>query len=360
MAIKKRMPVFWKVYIAVGVLLLAALGVWLLFLVGWLSDFEASQPKYAAEKTFNEYFADFDAEKFVRECEKNGGLLETAENITAYLEKLTDGKKLSYKKVSSGMEDSYKYIVLCDEKTKIASFSLAEDTAAGGKFKTYKTVSLELFYDSNTKYTIEAPKGYSVLVNGKELGGENITKDDIPTESCDYMPEGVSGIYNTVYTVKGLLSAPTVEVTAPNGIKATVESKDSTFTVKPVYDSELEVEYKDWILEGAEKYAKYSQYDWRVSATGFGQVAPFFDPTSELYESIRTVENMFVIEYDKYEFTDMTASEFTRYDDNTFSCRVQYTQKLYKGNDVYDDFVDQILYLRRVEGEFRIYEMKVN
>lgn len=357
----KKPSVFWKIYGILTAVLLVALFIWLAFLYSWLGDFEASQPKYVAEDTFNEYFADFDAMEYVSKCYDESLFVETKEHIAEYLENLTANKKITYKKVSSGMDDCYKYIVVAgEEEVKFASFFIVEDKENTGKFKNYRADGFEIFTSNSSVITIEVPKGYSVILNGKELSDSFISEDDIATPSCDHMPEGVTGLLYTKYTVKGLLSVPVVAVTDNNGDTAKIDISDKNYKAEPVYDTSLSDEYTDWILEGVEKYAKYSQYDSKVNVTGFNQVAPYFDPSSDLYESIKTMDNMFVIHYDKFEFTDMSASEFFRYDENTFSCRVQYTQKLYKGKDVYDDFVDQTLYLRNVDGKFLIYDMKVN
>lgn len=361
MARKKKMPIFWRVFWIMTALFFLGLGIWLICLNSWLSEFESVQPKHLAEDTFDKYFKDFDAEEYVKMCSTEKGVLETTDNIVAYLESVTDGKEITYKKVSTGMDSGYKYVVLAgEEETKFASFMLVDDTKEGDKFTTYKADNFEIYTDSKHKVTVEAPKGYGVYINSTLLDESYVTENDVPTTSCDYVPEGVSGLYYTVYTVEGLLSTPTVTVKDQNGTETAVENTDNKYKASPVYDQALADEYSEWILEGVEKYAKYSQYDSNVNATGFNQVAPYFDPTSELYESIKTVDNMFVIHYDKYEFTDMKASEFYRYDENTFSCRVQYTQNLYKGNNLYDDFVDQTLYLRMVDGEYLIYEMHVN
>ena len=52
MARRKKMSVFWKVFIAFCVAFAVALGGWLYFLTGWLGDYEAAQPKYVAEETY--------------------------------------------------------------------------------------------------------------------------------------------------------------------------------------------------------------------------------------------------------------------------------------------------------------------
>ncbi len=357
----KKMPVFWKIYIGIAVAFCLAIGGWLVWLYGWLGDFEASQPKYVAEETYERYFASFDAKEYVKLCGVDEGSVESEENVIAYLKTVTDGKKTSYKKVASGLEDSTKYIVFAvdgESEVKFASFTLTEKN--GGAFKKYEAGEFEIYTDSKNTVKIEAPKGYQVLVNGKEIGEKYIVENDIPTDSCNHMPEGVDGIYYTKYSLKTLTADPEIKVVTASGAEAVIEKKDNSYKAEIVYDQSLCDEYSEWILEGAELYARYTQYDENVNVVTFKKVAPYFDPESALYESIKTMDNMFVQYYDSYEFTDKTATEFIKYDDNTFSCRVQLTQVMYSKNDVYDDYIDQTLYLRKVDDKFLIYDMQVN
>lgn len=357
----KTMPVFWKIVIAITVIFCIATIGWLVWLYGWLGDFEASQPKYVAEATYERYFESFDAKEYVRLCSIGEDSVESPESIIAYLNSVTKGKSTSYKKVASGLEGSTKYVVFAtdgESEIKFASFTLTEKK--GSSFKKYEAGGYEVYIDSKNSVNIEAPKGYQVLVNGKELSDKYIVENDIETDSCNHMPEGVSGTYYTKYSLKTISADPEIKVLSAGGEAAKIEKTDGVYKAEVIYDESLADEYSEWVLEAAELYARYTQYDEKINVVSFKAVSAYFDPDSELYESIRTLDNDFVQYYDSFKFTDKTATEFVKYDENTFSCRVQLTQLMYSKNDVYDDFIDQTLYLRKVGEEFLIYDMQVN
>ena len=114
----------------------------------------------------------------------------------------------------------------------------------------------------------------------------------------------------------------------------------------------MEKEFSDYVIEAAEAYAAYMQND-----TGFRHVAPYLDDDSELYELTRTTTTAFVIDHNGYSFSDESASEFTRYDDNTFSCRVKLTHTLQKyGSDDYVEFFDVTFFLHKVGDDWLIFD----
>jgi hypothetical protein len=89
----------------------------------------------------------------------------------------------------------------------------------------------------------------------------------------------------------------------------------------------------------------------------WANVKEYFDPSSKLYNSIRTSETSFVIDHSGYRFENESASEFYAYDENTFSCRVSFTQVLTKkGKPDYKDNIDMTVYLRKVGDKFLIYD----
>jgi len=320
-----------------------------------------------AENTFTKYFSSFDASEYFDLCGNDGDFIDSREDIIAYLKAATASGKLTYKRVSEDSDSVIggptKYIVFTtdgEKEEKLASFKLFEKDT-DGPFKDYEAGEFNIYIDNKTAFTVEAPKGYSVSVNGKVLSDKYIEENDIPTDSCNHMPEGVSGIYYTKYLVTMLDKDPVIEIVSEDGVGVPFEmTEKNTYKASPAYDTELSGEYSEWVLEAAELYARYTQYDEKVNVVGFNKVAPYFDPSSELYESIRTMDNMFVQYYDSFEFTDKTAGEFVMYNKDTFSCRVKLTQLMYSGNDVYDDAIDMTLYVRNVDGEFLIYDMQVN
>lgn len=359
MSFVKKKSLFWRVYkisLAVALLLLC-----IVLIVGavFLKDYEASQYKYVAEEVFNTYFKNFDAEKYAKTCSVEGGF-ESVDDIAEALGAITDGKKIEYYRVSSGMEQSYKYIVKADD-VKFASFKLVEDTEAKGRFTTYKATDFQLYIGNAQTVVIEAPADYTVYINGNKIGEDCITEKDIKSEESFHIPDDITGMLYTQYTVENLMTDPEILVTDEDGKQAEVSKKDDgIYRASFVYDESLKDEYNDWILKGMKRYAEYMQHSSNNPVT-FGEIAPYFDPASDLYEDIRTEENMFVWDYDSVDYENDDTSAYVRYDDNTFSCRVTFIQILHKsGENDYKDHLDVTLYLRNVNGKYLIYDMGQN
>lgn len=356
---KKEKSLFWRIYWIALAVAAAIVVVFLIWLMSLLRDYEAAQPKHVAEDIFKTYFENFDADKYAETCSTNGEF-ESTEEIASALRSMTEGKEIKYYRVSSGMEQSYKYIVKADD-VKFASFKLVEDTESKNRFTTYKATDFQLYVNAGESVVIEAPKDYKVYLNGKELGEDKITEKDIKTEESFHIPEEVQNILYNRYTVSGLMSEPQIKVTDASGAAANVEKlENGTYKASFVYDESLKPQYHEWILKGMKRYAEYMQHSSNNPVT-FGEISVYFDPASDLYEDIKTEENMFVWDYDSVEYENADTGEYIKYDDNIFSCRVTFVQILHKtGDEDYKDYLDLTLYLRNVDGEFLIYDMGQN
>lgn len=359
---KGKFPLFWKIYIVAAAVLILLIHGALFWVSSFLKDYEAAQPKHVAQEIFNTYFQDFSPGAYLELCDSSITKYETKENLIAYLDTLVKDAEITYHSVSTGMDDTLQYVVRAGD-TKFASFSLEKDAdGSKGRFTRYKQGDFALYTDAKTKVDVEIPTGYTLYLNGVEADQSCIAEEGIETPSCTHMPEGVSGITMVKYRVDGFIQQPTVEVRSSDGKNAPVEEvKSGVYRASVIPDPELANQYSDWFIEAATKYAIYMQYDSKVAAMRFGSVAPYFDPDSRLYEDIRTVENGFVIEYERYEIKDEKAFNFIRYDDNTFSCRVTLTHILYRpGTENYIDHMDITFYAHKKDGKVLIYDMDSN
>ncbi len=359
---RTRIPLFWKIFIAASAGILILIHGALFWVNGFLRNFEAAQPKHVAEEIFDTYFADFSAGAYLDICEEGAAKYETRDNLITYLDTLTKDAEITYHSVSTGMDDTLQYVVRAGD-TKFAFFTLEEDTEGkSSRFTRYKPGVFALYTDAKTKVNVEIPTGYTLYLNGVEVTEEYIVEKGIETPSCAHMPSGVNGTTLENYRVAGFIQMPSVEVLSPNGQQAPVEEvKKGSYRASVVPDQQLADQYSDWFIEAATKYAIYMQYDSKVAAMRFSSVAPYFDPDSKLYEDIRTVENGFVIEYERYEIKDEKASHFIRYNDDIFSCRVTLTHVLYRrGMDDYVDHLDITFYARENGDQILIYDMDSN
>lgn len=363
MAIKKKFPVFWTVFIICWIVALAALFISLTALRSYLAEYESVQPKYVAETVFDEYFEDYNFTAILNFSESTRNKFETIESLAAYLAKLTDGKTLSYHEISSGMDkDTAKYIVKYEEdgkEIKIASFTLKKSGEKSKKgFGIYSLSGFELFYPANESVKIKVPSGFTPIINGIKIDESYMTESEIPSESCDHMPDGVRGIYYNIYTVDGLVSEPNVKVLTNVGTeeRAAYSEDDGLYIASPVYDEALAAEFSERVITAAEVYSTYMQND-----CAFAKLTPYFEKGTELYKAIRTTATTWVISHDSYEFENAEASEFYRYDENTFSCRVKLTHVLKRKNlEDFRDYVDLTLYLRNIDGTYMVYDRTNN
>lgn len=363
MAIKKKLPVFWTVFIICWVAALAALFISLSALRSYLAEYESVQPKYVAETVFDEYFKNHNYTAVLNFSESTRNKFETIESLSSYLAGLTDEKNLSYHEISSGMDkDTAKYIVKYEEdgkEIKIASFTLKKNGEKSKKgFGIYSLSEFELFYPANETVKIKVPSGFTPIINGIKLDESYLTESEIPSESCEHMPSGVRGIYYNIYTVDGLISTPNIKVLTNVGTEeSTVYSEESgLYIADPVYDDTLAAEFSERVITAAEVYSTYMQND-----CAFAKLNPYFEKNTELYKAIRATATTWVISHDSYEFENAEASEFYRYDENTFSCRVKLTHVLKRKRlEDFRDYVDLTLYLRNVDGTYMIYDRTNN
>jgi len=351
---QRRFPVFYIVLLSLVVLFFAAFAVGLRYVKAFLADYEAALPKYAAEAVFKRYYDAEDKTDLVRASGFTASEYESEEDILKKLDETIGGQPLSYRTVSTGLDGREKYTVKAGDK-KISSFILmksGEKSQYGSDL--YALESVELFLKKDQSASILVPNGYTLKVNGKDASSDAITERDIPTLSCEHMPEGVKGLTYSQYTVSDLLHAPSLTVFAPDGRECALEQDEDRDIPKAhiVYDEALQAEMSEYVLTAAKTYAAFMQMDGTRN-----KVLPYFEKGTPLYDSINTVEYYFVIPHSSYDFEDVKCSEFFRYDDNTFSCRVSFVHVLKKpGMEDFRDFIDITLYLRKVGDQYLIYD----
>lgn len=349
---KRHFPIFYTIYFSVILLVIIAVAIAAAYLVGILGEYEQSQPKYAAEAIYERYFEN--GIKYDELLDISGYELsefESKAELVRYLNEQNSGE-MSYYRVTSGVDAAIcKYIVKMGS-VKICTFTLEADENKDSRFDSYSLASLELYYTPVQSVSVTVPSDTTLYLNGKAADDRYIVESGIKTDSCDYMPVGVDGITLKRYEIDGLLYQPTIEAKTEGGTSCEIsESGDGIYTASVPYDSALEAEWHDKVIDIVKAYAVYMQGD-----SYFGSISGYFEYGSDLYEMIRTVENMFVVSHYAWSFENESASEFYRYDDNTFSCRVSVTHLLHRwGADDYKDFIDMTLYFRKTDGSYYIY-----
>ncbi len=365
--IKRRgFPYFYTILAVLLVLGVCAVAYGLSLLNEWLADYESSQPKYVAEKVFNEYFANPDIERFIKESDYTLSPAESFEDLKKYVTDQIGTGEISYNETAGSIDgDTLKYVVSAGNH-KFAQFTIV-DSGEKTEYNNpiYKLGEYDFFYVVSETYSVKivAPSDATVSVNGFTLDNSYVTETK-ETESCLHMPSKVlhndsptEGIKFSTYVIKDLLY-PTedVRVTDKYGDECKItRDENGSFVADINYDTALEEEYSELAIEFAKGYAKYAQ-----GCGSFGDFGDKMVKESSLYQKIKTLQNQFVHAHDECEFTLEKATEFYRYDAHVFSCRVSFTWHAYRQNapEAYE-YIDMTLYFCEMpeDNGFKIYDM---
>lgn len=316
----------------------------LLWLRGWLTDYEAAQPEAKSQEVFAEIFADPDWEALYDMAGIYDTAYERKEAFAAYMENLVDGRDLTFAKTSTGLSEDRKYVVRMGSE-KIAAFTLVDknkDTAANA-IPDWQLGGVELFFAREEQYFIRKPESGTAYVNGTPLG-DACTVRISSSKAEAYLPSGVSGMRTCTQQVTGLIAEPEVRVLDERGAELPVsyDEKSHTFTWEPAAE-EIGEEEKTTALNAVKTYALYM-----IAKAGEAEVAKYFDRGSEIYKTITDAELGYVQDAQSREFVDEAVSDYCRYNEDVFSVRVSLTLNLYRASgSVKENNIDQSLFFRR-------------
>ncbi len=358
---KRQSSVFYRIFALVWAVLLCLLVVSVFILRSYLADYESTLPQHVAQDMFEKYFTDFDALKILRDTGTEEPEFDTLEDMAARIEDSIKGKELSYSPSSVGLDETKEayYVKYSDGErdVKVAAFTVEKsDKKSKRGFDTYEMGEIELYCIPIEDVVIKAPTGYAVTLNGKNLGEQYATGDPIETESCKYMKDGGVGITYTLYTVPGLYKTPEIKVTTKKGEESAVELKDGVYEAAIVYSAELQERFGQRMINAAKAYATFMQNDCTFRA-----VDPYFLTGTDIYNYIRTTQNMWVIDHDSYYFEDESATEFYEYAEGVYSCRVKLKHVLKRARmEDHVDYVDVTYYFIIDYGDGVVYASSNN
>lgn len=354
---KRTVSVFYIVYFALIVLFLAALFAGLQLVKDYLGGYEASLPIRTMEAVAEEYFLADDKTELLLKSGFEVPRYSSVNDVIAYLDTVIDSEDLHY--YSVGGDERYLTYSVVSGQLKVATVTLElSDTPDGDGFPVYSLSDIELTIGGSSGVSIQAPVGYTVYVNGYELGAEQINGEPEPSESCSHMYGDAVGISIVTYKLTGIFGEPKVSAVDNNGnsVQGITSDEENVFYNVPVNYGEIPEDLAARVLAASECYAAYMQKDME-----FGRIAAYVDRSSELYTNLRTSAVKWANPHRGYSIVDPEITEFYFYNDDVFSCRVRFVHLLhgYGGNDFENEF-DMTFYLRNVYGKYMIYDSHVN
>ena len=343
----KNIPLFYKIYISAIIVFLIALTVFSFLLSNNLKHYNEGIAETVSQKFFDETFVKLDVEKILTMSGISQTEFETSDD-TKNLIKDSFSKNLSFTAVSSDSEDDKKYIVKSGQ-SKLATFILSRN-----ENDDFYPSSLSLHLKRDHRAKVKILDSSSLFINGIKVSEEYIVSTELHKNASN-LPENVKKPAYVTYEITGLSKTPLITVTDRNGNVPSLIEKDGVLCEEIIYDAD-EPELTSHLLNAAKKYSACMQNDVSKSS-----IYPFFEKGTDLYESIRTVENTFVWDHSGYSIENENTSEFLRYDENTVSLRISFIHVLKKhGKEDFRDAFDATFFARNIDGEYKIFAMYNN
>ena len=301
----KKLPQFYKVYFSAIAVFAVLLIIFSFIFYGYLKEYNKGIHETVSEKFYTDLFVNKDVDKIISLSGITNSEFETVEDLKSFIKEPLS-KTLSYTYISSAdnSELTRQYIVKSDEY-KIATFTLSPDENGD-----YKQTSLSLHLPKSFEKTYNILDSSELYINGVKADSKYI-QSTYNHEVSQYLPDGVKAPQWTSYKITGLTKEPVVTVVDRNQNKPVLLENNGIF-FEQILEDKKEDELIEQLLTASKEYAKCMQYDAPKN-----KVLPYFEKGTDLYNSIRTVENMFVWDHNGYAFEDESVSEFRRYDENT-------------------------------------------
>lgn len=341
---KKKMKLFYKIYFSAIIVFAVIIFISAIALNVFLTDYNKGIHETVSAEFFENNFVNVNAENLISLSNIKISEYETRDDMKAYLETLLKESNLSYTSISTGTDSTEKKYIVKSDAYKIASFTLLPDSKDD-----YYVNSLVFYLPDTYKKEYTILSGSTLFINGFEVKDTYISEKK-PHESAKYLPENVTAPELITYTIPNLTKEPEVYIIDRNGVTTDFLYQDGIYMENIVYD-EMDEEIVDRLLKGAKQYAICMQDDASKAS-----VYPYFEQGTDLYNSIRTAENMFVWDHSGYAFEDVKVSEYFRYDENTVSLRIAFVHTLQKyGSEDYRDITDITYFARNINGKYMIF-----
>ena len=324
----------------------------LLWLRGWLTDYEAAQPGTAAEAFFQMYFEDPNWGLIYDNAVNKNTVGERAAYV-AYMENKVEGSQLTYQETSAGLSGNKKYFVKLGND-RVASFILEGDSEHITD-SNWKLGDIEIIVKHEGSYRIQMLEGHTAYVNGEKLD-ESYTIMKASTAAQDYLPVGTTGIRMWIQEVDNLIGKPEVKIVDEKGQQMEVEydSETMTFLEKSAATTMTE-EQEEAIIGAAKVYGEYM-----INRASRAELAKRFDASSTTYTSIRDQEKIVQESfYQDHSFGEPTITDFTMYSEDLFSAHIAIKLNVTIKDGTIKEFpIDNTMFFaKQSTGKWLVYDM---
>lgn len=328
---KKKGPrlggvIFYTLYFLFILVFFIATFVGLLWLRGWLKDYEAAQPTVKAQQVFDQLFTDPNWADLYQASGAQDSTYENVDVFAAYMEEKVGATPLTYLETSAGLSGDKKYYVRLGNEN-VASFTLVDKNSVGdttlenlGELPDWQLGAVEVYFQRTGRYLIEAMDGHTVYVNGIALDETHVIQV-ATTVAMEYLPEGTTGASMCLLEVTGLIAQPEITVFDSQGVQMEVTYDEATKTFTERTESNtMSQEQQDAVIGAAQANCL-----WMIAANNDrANLAKYYEASSEPYSTITSIskDQLWMQSNNGYEFTDVSVTDFALYSGDIFSARI--------------------------------------
>lgn len=318
--------IFYTIYFLFILVFFVATFIGLLWLRGWLTDYEAAQPTVKAQQVFDQLFTDPNWADLYTASGAQDSVYEDVDVFAAYMEEKVGDSELTYLETSAGLSGDKKYYVRLGNEN-VASFTLVDQNNVGdtnldnlGELPDWQLGAVEVFFERSGRYLIEAMDGHTVYVNGIALDESHIIQI-ATTVAEQYLPEGTTGASMCLLEVSGLIAQPEVTVFDDTGVQMEVSYDETTMTFTERTESNtMTTEQEEAVIGAAQANCL-----WMIAANNDrANLAKYYETSSEPYATITSIskDQLWMQSNNGYEFTDVSVTDFALYSGDIFSARI--------------------------------------
>ncbi|MBO4299953.1 MAG: hypothetical protein J5998_14285 [Clostridia bacterium] len=354
---QKRSRLYTKIFYGFYALTVIALFVGFLYASRVVSDYvkayEASQPKYAASAAAQPFYA-HDYDVLSRHTDQDIFQYESRAEYEAYMEKQLAGKFISYNEVFTTDEDLKKYVVKADDQ-KIGDFTLrhsADHEKYGFWLWTLDSMNVE--GPEASVYTVDAPSGATVLVDGKPLGEDDIVVRDIPEFDLNVtLPEDAVLPSRCVYEFRRYFGVSDISVTDVHGEPCEVSVSGRRYTAAYNYDdSRLAEALEERVIRVVRRLSCYMTNDYSQYSMDKDLVKD-----SQAYKYVHGFDSDWIASHRSYDFLNMDVRNYVSYSEDCFSAEARYDYKItyyYSDPEIYPTAYR--LFFRKTGDEWKLFD----
>lgn len=334
----------------------------LIWLRGWLVDYQASQPTVKSEQVFASLFTDPDWDALYQASGIKDSPFEGKDAFVSYMENKVGDQPLTFLETTAGLSGDKKYVVrLGDEK--VASFTLVDKNKDKHSDNALEEITalpdwqlgaVDVFFERSGSFRIQKVADHTAYVNGVALD-DSYTIQKATTRAEAYLPTGVTSAKMYTQEVTGLMSVPTVTIQDKNGQEqeVTYDADTQTFTQRTTTNT-ISDEEKALVQKAAETHALFM-----IEKASLGEIAKYFDNSANAYKQISKIGELWMQDSSGHEFANQKVSGYERYNDELFSAQMTMDLNVTRTDGTVKTYpYSYTLFFRKTDsGNWKVFEM---